>query len=77
MQLEELSGIKTHTSRFCRCIGRYKALGLNAQTSQARFVLVRPRALYFHVKHKTGSYAHITIRIAAFHWDKKVAAICR
>ena len=30
--------------------GKYKALGLNVQTSQARSVLLRPRALYFPVQ---------------------------
>ena len=29
-------------------------VGLNAETSQARSVLLRPRALYFPVQHKTG-----------------------
>ena len=34
-----MSGNKTHTNRFCCCTGKYKAIGLNAQTSQARSVL--------------------------------------
>ena len=38
-------GSKTHNNRFCCCTGKYKALGLNAQTSQARSILLRPRAL--------------------------------
>ena len=45
--------IKTHTNRFCRCTEKYKALGFNAQTSQVRSVLLRPRALYFPVQHRT------------------------
>ena len=50
----KMSGYKTHTNRFCCFTGKYKALGLNAPTSQARSVLLRPRALYFPVQHKTG-----------------------
>ena len=44
--------IKLIENRFCRCTGKYKALGLNAQTSQARSVLLRPRALYSSDQHK-------------------------
>ena len=64
-----MSGNKTHTNRFCRCTGKYKALNLNAQSSQALSVLLRPRALYFPVQHKTGEYVHSQkkfTRLAAF-----------
>ena len=42
-----MSGNRTQTNRFCRCTGKYKALGLKAQTSQARSVLLRPRVYIF------------------------------
>ena len=50
--------IKTHTNRFCFFTGKYKDIGLNGQTSQARSVHLRPRALYFPAQNKTGLYAH-------------------
>ena len=46
--------VKAHTNLFYCCTGKYKALDLYAQTSQALSVLFRPRALYFPVQHKTG-----------------------
>ena len=64
-----MSGNKTHTNRFCRCTGKYKALGLNAQTSQTRSVLLRPRALYFPVQHKTGWYVHIIKSLKLFRFS--------
>ena len=53
-QVYKLLGNRNCTKRFCRCTGKYKALGLNAQTSQARSLPLRPRALYFPVQNKTG-----------------------
>jgi hypothetical protein len=43
-------GSKRNTTLFVIFPGKYKALGLNVQTSQARSVLLRPRALYFPVQ---------------------------
>ena len=58
---DEIKVIRKLINRLCRCTGKYKALGLQAQTSQARSELLRPRALYFLARHKTGYRAHSTV----------------